>query len=188
MRPVELLELLAGVLERLALPYLITGSMASTAYGEPRFTNDIDVVVALPEARIAELCSAFPADAYYVSEAAAREAVRSGSQFNILHPASGLKIDVMIATTSEFDRSRLARGRRLPAVPRQDVVFASPEDVILKKLIEYREGGSEKHLRDITGMLLVQGSALDRSYLQLWADKLAVGDLWQTVLERTNAS
>lgn len=181
MEAAELLRHLAEVLERLGLAYLVTGSTATIAYGEPRFTNDIDVVVELPEDRVLEFCAAFPPDQYYLSLPAATEAARNRQQFNILQPASGQKIDVIVAGLSEFDRCRLQRGRRLSVLPDRAVTFASPEDVIVKKMAYYQEGGSDKHLRDIAGVIRVQGDALDRPYIDEWAAKLGLSDLWKEI-------
>lgn len=188
MEPSELLAHLVQALERLGIPYLVTGANATIAYGEPRFTNDIDVVVDLRLDQVPPLCAAFPAPEFYVSQPAADTAVRRRHQFNIIHPASGLKIDVIVASDSLFDRSRLRRGRRLSVSADLQVWFGSPEDVILKKLEYYREGGSEKHLRDIAGVLKVQGPRVDRQYIAKWAEKLGVLDLWQMVAERTDAT
>jgi hypothetical protein len=68
------------------------------------------------------------------------------------------------------------------------VWFASPEDVILKKLVYYREGGSEKHLRDIAGVLKVQGAQLDREYLYQWAKTLDVAETWNQLVVATGSS
>ena len=72
MEPSELLHFLAGVLDRLQLPYFVTGSTVTIFYGEPRFTNDIDVVVALPESMVAIFCRQFPVEEFYVDEEAVR--------------------------------------------------------------------------------------------------------------------
>ncbi len=176
--PAELLAHLAASLELLQIRYLVTGSMATIAYGEPRFTNDIDVVVALLGDKIDAFCARFPAPEYYCPRHMVADAVRKKWQFNIIHPASGLKIDVIIATDSDFDRSRLSRGERIATGDDAFVSFASPEDVILKKLVYYREGGSEKHLRDIAGVLKVQGDRVDRTYITAWADRLGVSAEW----------
>jgi hypothetical protein len=61
---------------------------------------------------------------------------------------------------------------------------ASPEDVIIGKMLYYREGGSEKHLRDITGILKVSGDQVDRAYVARWAAELGVTEIWQAVLRR----
>ena len=132
----------------------------------------------------ADLCAAFPSPDYYCSPEAAAQAVRDRFQFNILHPASGLKVDVILAADSEFDRSRLARGRRLPGGNDFETTFAAPEDVILKKLEYFREGGSEKHLRNIVGILKVQGERIDREYLHDWIAKLSVKTEWTSIKER----
>lgn len=180
----DLLGYLAETFERLKLPYLVTGSTATIAYGEPRFTNDIDVVVDLPANHIDALIAAFPEDHFYISRSAVEAAVARHHQFNIIHPTSGLKADVIVASQSEFDRTRLRRARRLPVLENREVSFASPEDVILKKLQYFQEGGSEKHLRDIAGVLLIQGDHIDRDYIKDWAQRLGFAEIWSLVLAR----
>lgn len=180
----ELLRTAVAALERLELRYFVTGSMATIFYGEPRFTNDIDIVVDLPPSRIADFCAAFPAPEFYLSEESVRRAVARRGQFNVIHPTSGLKVDVMIPAESAFDRGRFTRRNRLRPAPGFDAFFASIEDVILKKLEYYREGGSDKHLRDIASMLKVSGATVDRQYLEEWSERLAVADLWHAVRGR----
>lgn len=92
----------------------------------------------------------------------------------MIHPASGLKVDFMVLAPSEFNTSRMLRGRDLPALDDRLVRFASPEDVILMKLKYYKEGGSEKHLRDIRSVLEIQGDKIDRQYIVEWAATLSV--------------
>ena len=181
MEPSELLRHFTGILERLGLRYFVTGSVATIFFGEPRFTNDIDIVVGLPPSRIAELCRAFPTSEFYVSEEAVQKAVARRGQFNVIHPASGLKVDVMIPSEDAFNRSRFARVRRLRPDPSYEAAFASPEDVILKKLEYHREGGSEKHLRDIAGILKISGEQLDLGYLAEWSSRLGLAELWAKV-------
>ncbi|HYO12978.1 MAG TPA: hypothetical protein VE685_07285 [Thermoanaerobaculia bacterium] len=180
----ELLQHIAGILNRMGLRYFVTGSVATIFFGEPRFTNDIDIVVDLPADRIKEFCVAFPESDFYVSEESVRRAVRQCSQFNIIHSAGGLKVDVMIPAATPFNASRFARVRTVRHSPGHEAPFASPEDVILKKLEYYREGGSEKHLRDIAGVLKVSGPQIDRNYISDWADRLGLADEWQEVLRR----
>ena len=180
----ELLRQTTAALTRLGIPHFVTGGLASIFYGEPRFTNDIDIVVDLPADKIAALCASFSSEEFYLSPEAVSDAVARRRQFNILHPASGLKVDIMMSSGDEFDRGRFARRRELSTSPEHQVSFASPEDVILKKLLYFREGGSDKHLRDIAGILRVSGSALDQQYLAEWAERLGVADLWRHVLER----
>ncbi len=166
--PVELLRHVADALEAMGLRYFVTGSTATIFYGEPRFTNDIDVVVDLAEPSIAEFCARFPEDEFYVSSTAALEAVRSRTQFNIIHPASGLKVDVIVPESTPFNESRFARARYLHAGEDFKACFVSPEDVVIMKMVFYREGGSEKHLRDIAGVLATCREQLDIAYVSHW--------------------
>ena len=179
----DLLRHVCTVLENLGLPYLITGSQATIAFGEPRFTNDIDIVVSLGLDQLDAFIKSFPADEFYLSREAAQDAIARSSMFNIIHPTSGLKIDVIISGSSDFERSRFERGRKVRVAPDFTAIFASPEDVILKKLHFYKIGGSDKHLRDIAGVLKVSGAMIDQEYIELYAVQFGVADLWQRVLK-----
>jgi hypothetical protein len=184
MEPSDLLRHVVAILEILGIPYLVTGAVAAIAYGEPRFTNDIDLVVDLAASKISELRTHFPSPEYTVSEAAIREAVARKHQFNIIHPGLGLKIDMIVRKDTPFDRGRFVRRRRLPIAPEAEASFASPEDVILKKLEYYREGGSEKHLRDIAGILKITGDRVELDYISKWSEVLGVTEIWEAVSKR----
>jgi hypothetical protein len=152
-----LIRSVVGVIERLDLSYFIAGSIASIHYGEHRLTNDVDIVVRLPLESVDEFCDAFPPPEFYVSREAARQAVTGSGQFKILQPATGLKVDIMVHQKTFYDHMRFARAIREEADEGWLVNFGAPEDVILKKMEYYKEGLHEKHLRDITGMLVVSG-------------------------------
>ena len=180
----ELLRYVARVLEEMGIPYFVTGSTATIYYGEPRFTNDIDLVVDLSESQVIEFCRRFPHEEFYLSETAASDAVRRKTQFNILHPASGLKVDVIVPQLTPFNQSRFARSRRLPTGNDFDAFFASPEDVIIKKMEYYQEGGSEKHLRDILGVLKTTRDQIDLEYIEKWTKDLGLQDIWRSIRKR----
>jgi hypothetical protein len=180
----ELLKHLIRCFESLGIPYLLTGSIASMAYGEPRFTNDIDIVADIKTEHIKGLKDCFPEQEFYLSEDAIKEAVNRQHQFNIIHPATGLKIDIIIRKQDAFDDSRFKRIKRLITTENIEANFAAPEDVIIKKMAFYKEGGSEKHLRDITGMLKISGDIIDYDYISKWAEKLGIKDIWDAVLKR----
>jgi hypothetical protein len=179
----ELLQKVIGVFENLSIPYLVTGSVASMAYGEPRLTNDIDIVADIPLSHIPALLAAFPKEEYYIDEEMIKDAIHRTGQFNIIHPASGLKVDVIIKQDVSFDQSRFKRGRKIYPGPYQ-ASFASPEDVIIKKMEYYKLGGSEKHLRDITGIFKISGESLDRGYISQWATQLDLDEIWDMVKKR----
>lgn len=103
--PDDLLRHTRDVCEGLGIAYLVVGSTATIAYGEPRFTNDIDIVLDLSAEQIDAFCSAFPSDEFYISQSAVEQAVRKKFQFNVIHRASGLKIDFIVMTDSAFDQS-----------------------------------------------------------------------------------
>lgn len=184
MEPYDLLQRIVALLERLNISYLVTGSVAAMAYGEPRLTNDIDIVAAIEERHIADLIAAFPPDEFYVSEEKIREAIRRRSQFNIIDPSSGLKIDIIVRKGTPFDASRFRRARRMKPAETYSASFASPEDVIIMKMKYYRDGGSEKHLRDITGILKVSRDEVDLDYIADWARRLDLADVWGMILQR----
>ncbi|MEX2169871.1 MAG: hypothetical protein WD851_11220 [Pirellulales bacterium] len=180
----DLLRLAIATLERLKIVYAVVGSMASSAWGESRFTQDIDIVIQVDQRSVGLLCDAFAGDEFYVSRTAAIESVQQSGQFNVLNPESGNKIDFMIAGGSKWESAQLARRKRI-AVTKDCVGFvAAPEDVILGKLIYYNEGGSEKHLRDITGILSISGDQLDHEYLDSWIEELGLADGWRKILAR----
>ena len=172
------------VLERLKIPYMVVGSAASSIYGEPRMTQDIDLVIDPTPRHLDEFCAAFDPREFYLSRDAAHDALRTRTQFNIIHPASGNKIDVMISGNDAWGRSQLARRRRVALLPAVEAVAAAPDDVIIAKMLYYHEGGSEKHLRDIAGILKVSGSDVDRQYVQRWADELGLSAIWDAILRR----
>ncbi len=184
LKPYELMQKVADFLERESTPYRIVGSMASIIYGEPRFTNDVDVLVDLPHEKVDALCREFPPPDYYVSAEAAREAIAKRHQFNILHMPTGLKVDMILPADTEFSRLDISHGQRIESEGFYNALFASPENVILKKLCYFQQGGSDKHLRDIAGILLIQGEKIDQAYLDKWAAKLGVMDELDFARER----
>jgi hypothetical protein len=101
--------------------------------------------------------------------------------FNVIHPDSGLKIDVIIAKPDSYDQSRLDRGVRLLIGDHCTAVFSSAEDIILQKMKWYRMGGGERHLRDISGVLKVRGDVLDLYYISQSAKVMDLEDLWQSI-------
>lgn len=183
----ELLKHLVKAFEALGIRYFLTGSIASIFYGEPRFTNDIDVVAEIKEEHIGGLLNLFPPGEFYADEEAMREAIAWNRQFNIIHPGSGLKIDVIVCGKEPFNEGRFNRAGRLPAAEDLLANFASPEDVIIMKLRYYKEGGSEKHLRDIAGMVKISGGIIDREYIVKWAGEFGLNAIWNAVLERLKA-
>jgi len=180
----ELMRLCINALESAGIQYMITGSQASAYYGEPRFTMDIDIVADIKPEQVEDFSSFFPSDEFYCDKEMIYTEIRGRGQFNIVHAASGLKIDIILTKTTPFSQNEFSRRKRSAVFPDQDADFASPEDVIIIKMKYYREGGSEKHLRDITGILRISGSAMDKDYISLWAKRLGLTEIWEAINER----
>jgi hypothetical protein len=186
--PFDVYCLAKPMLDRARCTHFITGSVASMAYGEVRTTQDIDVVIHMKLDDVHDFREHFVEPDWYLSVEAMRGAIERDGQFNVIHVPSGLKIDFMCAADTAFNASRFARVKQLEIRPGVRVPFSSPEDVILMKLVYFREGGSDKHLRDIGAMIMVSRESLDRGYLEGWASKLGVDDVWEKCKARVGWS
>jgi hypothetical protein len=187
MEQIDFLRHAVEALERMQAPYMVVGSIASTAYGEFRFTQHIDVVAAFEMRHVDLLLAAFLSSEFYLSETAVREAVRSSLKFNVIHPASGNKIDFILPRDDEWSRVQMARARPIRLIPDREVMTATPEDVILGKLWYYSAGGGDRHLRDIAGILRVSGDGMDRAEVERWARRSGYFEVWQQVFARVDA-
>lgn len=168
------------LLEALGVPYMVTGSVASSHHGRPRMTQDVDVVADPTPAALARLVDELASAGFYVDRATAQDALARRRQFNVIEPRSASKIDVIIRKERPFSHEELARRRSVQLGSGTRVWLASPEDTVVSKLEWARKaGGSEKQLGDVAGILAVQGEALDREYIERWVRELGVFDLWE---------
>jgi hypothetical protein len=176
-----------GVLEDLGVPYHVGGSFASSIHGTPRQTRDLDLVVDLPGSRVPDFAARLESE-FYLDADAIRRAVARHGRFNLIHLATGFKVDLFARGPGAFDRSEFARGapQRLVDDPPREVIVKSAEDTLLRKLQWYREGGesSDQQWADVLGILRTQGERLDLAYLRRWAEVLEVTEL----LDRSLAS
>ncbi|MCL2646834.1 MAG: hypothetical protein FWD61_07485 [Phycisphaerales bacterium] len=177
----ELLRYVASTLDRLKIPYFVTGSFAGILYGPFRMTNDLDVVIDLRFDQIDAFLAAFPPAEFYVERDAVVDAVRNRFQFNVLHQTSLAKVDFIVAEGSSHQREAFRRIRRIRSTVDYDVTYISPEDIILNKLRFYQESDSQKHLQDIVGILKTSGNSLDLAYIEQWSDWLDVLRSWRKV-------
>ena len=176
-----LLRRLSGALDEAGVPFMLTGSLASTLYGEPRSTVDVDVVVVLSGASLPALLRALPEEEFYVSEDAAFDALRRQGQFNVIHLETGWKIDLILRKRRAFSEEEFERRVKREVLGVQ-LPVCSPEDSVLSKLEWAKKGGgSERQLRDVAGIVALQGDALDQAYIHRWAEALGVAELWQAV-------
>lgn len=171
----EVISRVVDLLVQLGIPYMVAGSFASNLHGVPRMTQDADLVIDADEATVVGLTHALEAE-FYVSEDAAREAVRLRRMFNLIHLDTGFKIDLVIKKGRPFSAEELRRREPGPLAGRQ-VDFATAEDTILTKLEWAKLGDSERQYGDAVGIMQVQGPRLDWTYLERWAASLELSDL-----------
>jgi len=186
--PIEVTIRVTQVLEKLNIPYLIGGSLASALYGMIRTTQDSDIVAEIQLEHLERFILALK-DEFYMDDEMIAESIRRHSSFNIIHRESMFKVDVFIPHPRPFLKSQLARAQKQTFLFENEVnaKFCSPEDTILAKLEWYRLGGevSERQWRDILGVLKTRASELDLGYLRKWANDLKVSDLLEHALKET---
>ena len=181
MSQIELLALVVAVFSKLEIPYMVVGSYASTLYGEPRSTHDVDLVIELNPARISDLCNSFDSSRYYLSEVAFLE----GRMANIIDLQSGDKIDCFILDDSDLRRTAFER-RHLKYLMGIEVFVESAEDTIVSKLMWNRKcGGSQRQISDVRSILVAQLKRLDMSYLRDAAGKASVQTDLESLLKET---
>ena len=180
----EALALLFTVLEELKIPYFAGGSVASSIHGIARYTQDVDLVADIKPEQTQRLASKLSSD-YYADAGQMREAIRHGRAFNVIHFASGFKIDIFPLQHDPFHEGELLRSEtkvwKVDQTSSLEVQVATAEDTILEKLVWYKRGGqtSDRQWSDVLG--IVTSRSLDWNYLRLWAPALGVTELLEKV-------
>lgn len=182
MTATDLLRLLISRLEDAGIPYALGGSIASMVYGEPRATLDIDVVVTLDARGADRIVKSFPPPDFYLSPGRIAKVAKRGGTFNVIHPASGFKIDFFVASDPIEERQLVGRLRRV-VLPGVSGWCSPPEELIAKKLEYFQAGGSTKHLRDIRGMLEISPDAIDLERVEALVHAFHLEDAWREVIE-----
>jgi hypothetical protein len=170
-------------LNTLGASYMVSGSVSVIIYGEPRLTHDVDLIAILDRKQIARLPDFFPSTEFYLppQEVIAVEAAREQrGHFNIIHHRTGFKADVYLCGTDPLHAWGLARARKLE-VEGELLVVAPPEYVIIRKLEYFRDGGSEKHLRDIRSILATSPELIQRAELERLIAERSLLDIWRRV-------
>ena len=167
----------------LGIRYHLGGSYASSVHGVPRHTQDVDIVAEIRKEHIAPLIGALRR-AFYADEEMIADGVANRSRFNLVHLESALKIDIFVKGLAPFDDSEFERTTsvRLDGEAPNEIQVKSPEDILLRKLEWFRDGGevSDRQWIDILGVIRVQQGQLDLDYLYTWADRLKLTGLTAT--------
>ncbi|MCE9621180.1 MAG: hypothetical protein K8R99_02425 [Actinomycetia bacterium] len=174
-----------GRLEAASIDYMIGGSVASSIYGEPRTTRDVDIVIDVSPESLASLFAGFDRARIYVDEPPSGQVVAAGRMYNLLDTHSGWKADLVVRKALPFSSVEFARRSRREVLGTAAMV-ASAEDVLLTKLEWSLASGSSRQIDDARGIVAVQGDRLDTEYLRRWAVELGVVELLDSVLRSNN--
>jgi fructose-specific component phosphotransferase system IIB-like protein len=186
----QVVQDVATALDEAGVQYVVGGSVASSLLGEVRTTNDIDLAVFLPEARLAAAIAQLD-ELFFVDADAARDAVRRRASFNIFHRTTMFKVDLFVLAGSAFDRERMKRRSSFELISGSGklVALPAPEDVVLRKLAWFRDGGgsSDRQWRDVLGVLKTQRAKLDLDYARRWARELDVSELLERAISESGS-
>ena len=180
----KLLLKIIRILDKLGLDYFVTGGLAVSVWGRPRATFDIDIVIELVEPEVNKLAKAVREifKAGYIDEEMMQEAIKHRSEFNFIDPKSNIKVDFWIKKDDELAIQEFKR-KRAEKIGGQNVFFISPEDLIISKLLWYKESESTRQLEDVESILKI--SQIDLKYLKAWAKQLDISRLLNKLLKKT---
>jgi hypothetical protein len=180
----ELLKFVVQLLESLGIEYMLTGSVVSSAQGEPRMTHDLDVMLRIDQTSAQVLADRFAEAGFYVSDAAVRDAVAKRRMFNVLQTSTGQKVDFYVLPHEEYELIRFAR-RTVINVDGVDASATTVEDTIVSKLRWANlSGQSERQIGDALRVYELHARQLDLDYILNWIHRLGLVPLWQELLSR----
>ncbi len=179
---------IAKILDRLGIPYAITGGYALAYMGRLRATFDIDTIIELPYAKIDAFVNALRdiSDMSYVEKSMVVRAMERHGEFNFIHADSGIKVDFWVQGEDPYAKLKLRR-RQARIIEGHKVFFVSPEDLILAKLIWHKESGSEQQLRDAQSVIFMQ-KKLDWKYLARWSKKQGTATILTKIKAQAKAN
>jgi hypothetical protein len=176
----ELLATIIDRLERAGIPYMVTGSLASSYHGEPRATRDVDIVIDPDADGLGRLVDSLIAAGFYVDRDVALDALATRTAFNAIGPDAS-KVDFIVRRNRPFSIEEFARRQPADLLGTPGFVTTA-EDLVLAKLEWAAASGSDRQLSDVAGILaIVEG--LDTAYIDRWAGSLGVDDAWRALRE-----
>jgi hypothetical protein len=180
MELVSLLKIVKKRLDKADIEYMVSGGVAVSFWGFPRTTHDIDIVIEAKEKDKDKIIKLFEKD-FYISDEAVEEAIKNRFTFNIIDNESGTKIDFWLVKKDEFGKSELERKLKKRMFG-ENIFIISPEDLILCKLIGYKETQSHRRLDDAKSIL--QTSKVDLKYIKSWSKKQGTIDILENIIKK----
>ena len=183
----DFIKLILEALQAAGIEYLIGGAVAVWAWGEPRSTLDLDLVVNIPLEAVGKLSHELKVRDFLVPAEIILDNIleeRADLPINAIHMYSGYKADLYPVRSGDALRaSAFARRQRIDlGEPLGEIYLHSPEDLIIYKLWYYSLSQQTKHLRDITSIVLTLGDQLDTSYITVWVERKGLTSLWAELL------
>jgi len=177
------------VLDALAesdIPYLIGGAVAAWAWGEPRATRDLDLVIQIPEGAADKFSEELAKRDMLLPAEIIQERLkdrRGDVPLNAIHGSSGYKADLYLLREGDAFREEAFRRRVLvdlgPGLG--ELYLHTPEDLIIYKLLYYSISQQTKHIRDISSIAQTMGDQLDMAYINKWLAIKELSSLWNSV-------
>ena len=165
------------VLDFATIPYMLTGSFASSYYGVLRATHDIDIVISPAPQSVTTLVQRLNEKDYYADLNAAIDAQRNQSMFNALDNQTGWKVDFIFCKSSAYAREAFRR-RKAVDFHQTRIFVASVEDVIVSKLEWAKMGESARQIEDVAAVFKKQHASVDRPYIEKWVAELGLVPQW----------
>jgi hypothetical protein len=176
----DLLGRLVAALNAAGIPYMLTGSYASSIHSIPRATRDIDIIIFPDREQLTRFVQSLPASSYHTDLEDAIDSLRRRSQFNVIDYATGWKVDFIIPPFEEFNIEEFER-RQIVQVGDLQLSVVSPEDIVIAKLLWAKAGQSERQLEDAATVIRFQAERLDRAYVERWVRRLGLEHEWASV-------
>ncbi|MBI2041963.1 MAG: hypothetical protein HYT20_03015 [Candidatus Nealsonbacteria bacterium] len=180
MELVAILKTVVHRLEKIKIPYVLTGGLAVSFWGSSRSTHDIDIVIDARKEDQEKILNIFKKD-FYISEIAVSDAIERRFTFNIIHLKEGLKVDFWLSKKDSF-RTMEFKRRLKKKIFDKYIYIISPEDLILEKLLWIKESRSDKHIEDIKSIIEI--SKPDLNYIKGWAKKTSTYDILEEIIDK----
>lgn len=178
----EVIKKVVTGLEKNDIYYMLTGAIAVSYYGRPRFTHDVDLVVQIRIEDAGRLVELFKGE-FYVALEGIIDAVKHSTMFNLIHQETGIKVDCWLLKHTEYDELCFSR-RRKETIFDQEMYISSPEDLIITKLDWYKQSDLQKHYEDVVGIFQIQKGKLDVDYIKKWAEYFSFSGVIEDILEK----